>query len=103
MAFEEIILERTGMRNLKFSGSLVAEKTGDGKTLRLYETEGGNNVAWAACVNEESEETAARAAEVQLTEPVAAGQTGVFAFFGWGDLAKELYLEAGIDPYQTIE
>jgi len=103
MAFEEIIFERTGMRNLKFSGEIVAEKTGGGKKYQLYETEGGNYVAWAACVNDELEVTAARVAQVQLTEPVSAGQTSVFDFFGFGDLAKELYLEAGLDPFEVIE
>jgi len=103
MAFEEIIFKRAGKRDLKFSGSLVAEKTGGGKKYQLYETEGGNSIAWDACVNEELEETAVRVAQIQLTEPIPAGQIGIFDFFGWNELAKELYAAVGIDPYETVE
>ena len=103
MACEEIIIKIPGARDVKFSGTIAAEITGGGKIYRLYETEGGNYVARMESVNEELEETATTVVQVQLTEPVAAGQTSVFEFFGFGDLAKELYLAAGIDPYQTIE
>ena len=103
MAYEEIIIKIPDGRDLKFSGTIAAEITGGGKIYRLYETEGGNYVARAASINEELEETATTVAQVQLTEPVSAGQTSVFDFFGFGDLAKELYLAAGIDPYLTIE
>jgi len=106
MAYEEIIYKRSWTRDLKFSGEIVAEKTEDGTILRLYKTEGGNYVGLKTIPvisGLEDANTVTTVNEVQLTEPVSAGQTGVFDFFGWSDLAKELYLAAGIDPYQIIE
>ena len=99
---KQITLYRTNEPDLKFFGETVAEaKSGEGdgfwKELYLFKTKAGNFVCheidgsnWSGCKNEYRTEICKEDKEIKK-------------FFGYGDLAKELYLAAGLSEEEIIE
>jgi len=109
---EQITIERDGQPDLRFTGEKLAGtsnspdraagtdwsgQTGRWTTLRLYRTEGGKYVCHRIEHTQWIGERAESFAEVcNNTDEVQ-------AFFGYGELAKEIYYLANIEAVQTID
>ena len=107
---EQLTLECDGRPNIRFTGEKIAGtansadrghsdfsgSTGRWTTLRLYRTEGGSYVCHRIGHTLWQGEHETNDAEV------CTDLDGVFAFFGYGSLAKDLYAEAGIEAVQSV-
>ena len=108
---EQYTIERDGQPDLRFTGERIAStansadrghsdfsgSTGRWTTLRLYRTTSGKFVCHRI------DHTQWQGEQDGHTAEVCADEAAVMAFFGYGDLAKEIYYEAGIQAVQTID
>ena len=108
---EEFELDRDNAPNLKFRGEKIASvsssdnnasgsysgSTGRWTTLRLYKTAGGkfvcNTIGHTRWQGEQRRDAAS----------VCATEAEVIQYFGHGWLAKELYVDAGIEDVESVD
>ena len=108
---EQFIVERDGQPDLRFTGEKIGStsnspdnghpdfsgSTGRWTVLRLYRTDGGKYVC------ERIQRTQWQGEQDVAEAEVCDTLDGVFSFFGYGRLAKEVYYEADVQAVQTID
>lgn len=99
---ENYILKNTNNPRVKFSGELIAtasEETGIGtsQTFNLYKTVSGKHIG------QKEMRTQWQGANDSFIVKIFNSYDDIFAFFGYGDLAKEIYNKAKIDESIEIE
>ena len=108
---EEHVIRRSGERDLRFVGKLIAEaissannarsdysgSTGRWTELRLYRTAGEQYVC------ERIGRTRWQGEHDRHTAVVCGSVVGVCEFFGSSWLAKQLYVDAGIDCVEDVD
>jgi len=108
---EQFIVERDGQPDLRFTGEKIGStssspdnghpdfsgSTGRWTVLRLYRTDGGKYVC------ERIQRTQWQGEQDVAEAEVCDTLDGVFSFFGYGRLAKEIYCEADVQAVQTID
>ena len=98
----EIKVEITGERDLVFNGELIAEDTtecgtGRKEVIKSYLTEGG---LW---VISKCEATQWQGERDLYTAVSTRSKEDIFAFLGYSDAAKNIYIQMGLDPSIHLE
>jgi hypothetical protein len=108
---EEIKVPKDEGKGARFTGELVSEacsspnrmnrffsgSSGRWKVLRLYKTKGGKFVCQSiGCTQHQGEKD-------RYDFAVCESDAEVIEFFGHSDLAKEIYLAAGIDDDEVVD
>lgn len=107
---EDFTIFRDGEKNLKFMGDLVASSSsspdssssyysgsnGRWSVMKLYKTQAGKFICQLIGRTQWSGE------KDRYSGAVCATEAEVIEFFGHGDLAKDLYVGAGIDDAESV-
>lgn len=99
---EKYVLENTNQPRVKFVGDLIAsasEETGTGtsQTFKLYKTSFGRYVGQKQMLTQWA------GSKDTFIVATLEDEEDMFAFFGYSDLAKEIYYEANVDESLEIK
>ena len=107
---ENVTVERDGAADLEFVGQLLAASgtspdrgssyfsgsPGRWTVNKLWQTEGGAYIVQTIGHTQWQDET------TRYRAAICASEAEVISFFGFSDLAKDIYKEAGIDASQKV-